>query len=382
MSARDTDMLALVAHGLAVGHGAHPLIRGIDLAVHPGQVVALIGPNGSGKTTLLKTLAGHLAPLAGDISVFGQALRDVDGTARARTIACLFTERPRTELMTCQDIVEAGRYPYTGSLGILDAKDREAVRAALTEAGIWDIRDRDFAHMSDGQRQRTLLARALVQMPRLLLLDEPTSYLDIHAQIEMLALLRRHARERNMAIVASLHEIELAQKAADHVVCIRDGHVIRQGTPDRVMTAQAIEDLYGLDAGSFEPAFGSVELPAPTGAARVFVLAGAGTGAPCFRALQRAGIPFATGVLYEHDIDCVLARHLAGTVIAQYAYEPIDEELVAQACRTISACGTLICCIDGENVDATARVLIDHAVRSGVAVFRSVDAYLGTLDRG
>ncbi len=382
MSARGTDMLALDVRGLAVGHGAHPLIRDIDLAVRPGRVVALIGPNGSGKTTLLKTLAGHLTPLAGDISIFGRTLGDMDGSTRARTIACLFTERPRTELMTCQDIVEAGRYPYTGHLGILGAKDREAVRTALSEAGIWDIRDRDFAHMSDGQRQRTLLARALVQTPRLLLLDEPTSYLDVQAQIEMLTLLRRHARERNMAIVASLHEIELAQKAADHIVCIRDGAVVRQGAPDRVMTAPAIEGLYGLDAGSFEPAFGSVELPAPTGPARVFVVAGAGTGAPCFRALQRAGIPFAAGVLYEHDIDCVLARHLASDVIAQKTYGPVDEALVARACRTISTCGALICCIEEEREGDTARALIDHAERAGIGVFRSVDAYLGTCDRG
>ena len=172
-------------------------------------------------------------------------------------------------------MVEAGRYPFTGRLGVLGAQDHEAVRAALEATGVAGLADRDFAHVSDGQRQRVLLARALCQEPRVLVLDEPTSYLDVRSQLDMLQLLRREARERGIAVVASLHEIDLAQKAADHVVCIRDGCVVFQGTPEEIFTAERMARLYGLSPESYDPAFGSVELARPEGAPEVFVLAGA-----------------------------------------------------------------------------------------------------------
>ena len=269
----------LEARGLAVGHGARPLVRGIDLAVEPGQVVALIGPNGSGKTTLLRTIAGQLAPLSGTLRIAGRDAAALAAPERARICAALFTERPRGDLLTCADIVEAGRYPFTGRMGALSDEDRAQVRAAMRAAGVWELRDRDFAHMSDGQRQRALIARALCQEPRLLILDEPTSYLDIRAQLDMLQLLRRRARERGIAVVMSLHEIELAQKAADWVACIRDGRVLCQGSPDEIFRAPTIARLFDLDERSYAPLFGSVELGAAGGAPRAFVIAGAGTGA-------------------------------------------------------------------------------------------------------
>lgn len=140
-------------------------------------------------------------------------------------MSVMLTGRPRTKLLTCRDVVEAGRHPYTGRLGVLGERDDAAVTAAMEATGVLPLAGRDFAHVSDGQRQRVLLARALCQEPQVLLLDEPTSYLDIRSQLDVLGLLRSEARERGTAVVASLHEVDIAQKAADHVICIKDGRV-------------------------------------------------------------------------------------------------------------------------------------------------------------
>ena len=353
---------ALELRGLNVGHGVRPLVRDVCLAVRPGQVVALIGPNGSGKTTILRTVAGQLRALGGVVELFGQALDDVPAAERARTMSVMLTGRPSTELLTCRDVVEAGRYPFTGRLGVLGEKDHEAVTAAMSATGVLSLAERDFAHVSDGQRQRVLLARALCQEPRVLLLDEPTSYLDVRAQLEMLQLLRREARERGIAVVASLHEIDLAQKAADHVICIKDGRVAFQGASDEVFTAERVAELYDLAPGAYEPAFGSVELARPEGEPEVFVIAGGGTGAACFRRLAREDVPFAAGVLHEHDADGLLARSLATQAIYERDFEPVSERAVEEAREVLLACREVICCVsEFGTMNARNAELLDAA---------------------
>lgn len=337
--------LALELRGLDVGHGRRALVRDICLAVRPGQVVALIGPNGSGKTTILRTVAGQLRRLGGVVELFGRPLDGVPAADRARSMSVMLTGRPRTELLTCRDVVEAGRHPFTGSLGVLGEGDREAVVSAMAATDVLGLAERDFAHVSDGQRQRVLLARALCQEPRVLLLDEPTSYLDVRSQLEVLQLLRREARGRGIAVVASLHEVDLAQKAADHVICIKGGRVAFQGAPDDVFTAERVAELYDLAPGAYDPTFGSVELARPEGEPEVFVIAGGGTGAACFRRLAREGTPFAAGVLHEHDVDGLLARSLAARAVFERDFEPVSERAVSEAREVLLACREVICCV-------------------------------------
>ena len=251
--------------GLAVGYGAAVVARDVDLRVEAGRIVTLVGPNGAGKSTVLKTLAAQLPPLAGDAALCGVPYARLSDRERSRMIAVVLTERPRTELMTCQDVVELGRYPHTGRLGLLGEHDRVRVREAMEMVHAWDLRDRDFMRISDGQRQRVLLARAVCQEPRAILLDEPTSYLDIHYQIELLGLLRRLARERGLGMLMSLHELSLAREVSDWVVCLRDGRVMAQGTPAEVFVPSVIDRLYDLAPGSFDPATGRVVLPGADG---------------------------------------------------------------------------------------------------------------------
>ena len=276
---------------LTVGYGSVPVLRDAVLAAEPGEIVSLIGPNGAGKTTLLKTAARQLAPLRGTVWLDGRDLASLSLDAAAREISVLLTERIRPELMTCREVAAAGRYPYTGRFGRLGEADRAVLERTMERVRVDDLADRYFSRCSDGQKQRVLLARALCQEPRLLVLDEPTAYLDLRYQLQLLSLLQTLAREEGLTVLMSLHEVDLAARVSHRVACIRDGRVERFGPPEAVLTPGYIRDLYGIDRGSYDDRSGTLELAPPEGPPRVFVLCGAGTGTASFRRLQRDGIP-------------------------------------------------------------------------------------------
>ena len=246
--------------GLAVGYGKKTLVDSIVLSVRPGQIVTLIGPNGAGKSTILKTLTRQLAPLAGTIWLSGKPLSETDEKTLSRTMSILMTQRVDPELMTCEDVVSAGRYPYTGRFGVLRDEDRRQIDAAMALTDVTELRDVDFGRISDGQRQRVMLARAICQEPSVLVLDEPTSYLDIRYKLELLSVLRKLARERSVAVVMTLHELELARQISDTLVCVKDGAVDRIGTPGEIFSGGYIRRLYDV-GGGFEEVYGFLEFP-------------------------------------------------------------------------------------------------------------------------
>ena len=240
---------------LAIGYGKTPLASGIALGANPGQILVLVGPNGAGKSTLLKTLAGQLAPLGGTVLLDGQGLTAYTGTARAQKLALMLPHTRRTELTTCFEFAAAGRIPYTGRLGILSDADRQAVQDALEIAGAAHLADRDFNCISDGQRQRVLLARAICQQPKVLLLDEPTSFLDIKGKIELLSILQTLAHTQHLAVLVSLHELDMAQKIADAVVCVSPQGVSGVLTPQEAFAPENIQTLYRLSREQYETLF-------------------------------------------------------------------------------------------------------------------------------
>ena len=246
------------ARELAIGYGKTPLLSDICLGVQPGQILTLIGPNGAGKSTLLRTLAGQLAPMGGTVLLAGKDLTAY-GTQRAQKLALMAPHSRRMELTTCFDFVSAGRYPYTGRLGILSAEDRQQVHRALELVGAAQLADRDFNRISDGQRQRILLARALCQQPEVILLDEPTSFLDIKGKIELLTILKELAHTGQLAVILSLHELELAEKIADTVVCVSPGGVSGVLTPEQAFQPENIRTLYGLTEQQYTALFGTPE---------------------------------------------------------------------------------------------------------------------------
>ncbi len=245
---------------LVVGYDRKPLISDVNIQLHAGEILTLIGPNGAGKSTILKSIVGYLESLGGAVFISGRPVGELSAHELSLELSVMLTERMRTELLTCADIVETGRYPYTGRLGILTDEDREKVREAMDMVHVWDLRDRDFMQISDGQRQRIMLARAIAQEPHIIMLDEPTNYLDIHYQIELLNVLRRLVRTRDVAVIMSLHELPLARKVSDYVMCIKGDCVCAQGTPDQIFTADVINELYDLKPGVFDPISGNIEL--------------------------------------------------------------------------------------------------------------------------
>ncbi len=321
----------LSTEGLTVGYNGVPLISDIALDLKKGEILTLIGPNGSGKSTILKSITRHLPTLSGVVWLDGADMKTMSGKETAEKLAVVLTDRIRPDLMTCGEVVATGRYPYTGSFGVLKPHDREIVAQALAKVNASDLADRDFSAISDGQRQRILLARAICQEPEIIVLDEPTSYLDIRHKIELLEILNEMAKERDIAVIMSLHEIDLAYKVSDKIVCVKGEKIAAYGTPDEVFGKEDINRLYDIRRGVFNAMLGSVELSRPQGKPQCFVIGGGGTGIPFYRALQKTGVPFAAGILFENDVDCVVAASLAEKLITARAFVPIGESEIAQA---------------------------------------------------
>lgn len=244
---------------LSVGYDGKPLIRDVCLQVQRGKIVTLIGPNGSGKSTILKTIVGQLSKISGTVLLEGAPMERCGQKEIAKRMAILMTERIHPELMTCYDVVSTGRYPYTGALGLLGKEDKRIVEESLELVHGRDMADRPFDAISDGQRQRILLARALCQTPEIIVLDEPTSYLDIRYKLELLTILKTMVREKNLAVLMSLHELDLAQRVSDTVVCVSGDRIDRMGPPEEIFSSDYIARLYHMEPGKYDPCFDTLE---------------------------------------------------------------------------------------------------------------------------
>lgn len=340
------ESACLITEHLDVGYQNQALIRDIAFTLKQGKILTLIGPNGVGKSTILKSITRQLALVSGCVYLEGKAMQEYGGQEFARKVAVVMTGRLQSEWMSCYEVVATGRYPYTGRMGILGKEDKEKVEQALALVQAQDLAKQDFTRISDGQRQRIMLARAICQEPEIIVLDEPTSYLDIRHKLELMTLLKDMVVHKQVAVMMSLHELDLAQRISDYVMCVRDNHIDRYGTPEEVFTQDYMEKLYGMTRGSYNARFGCLELEAVKGTPKVFVIGGNGSAAGTYRRLQREGIPFATGVIPENDLDYPVAKALAAEVITEKAFEPISAEAYGQARKSMEQCGKVICCTD------------------------------------
>ncbi len=333
----------LYTEHMTVGYQGKPLIRDIELKVAKGEILTLIGPNGAGKSTILKSITRQLALLGGTVYIEWLPMDKMTDKEMARKQSAVMTERIRPELMTCEDVVSMGRYPYTGSLGILSKEDKRKVIEAMELVHATELAGRAFLEISDGQRQKILLARAICQEPELIVLDEPTSFLDIRHKLELLTILKEMVKEKQIAVIMSLHELDLAQKISDKVVCVQGDTIAKYGTPEEIFQSVYIRELYGITKGSYNVEFGCVEMAAVEGIPEIFVIGGNGSGIPMYRKLQRQGIPFATGVLHANDVDCLLAKELSNNVYIEKAFEPISEASYQSALKCMEQCKKVYC---------------------------------------
>ena len=350
--------------GLTVGYHGVPLIKDIELCLKKGEIMTLIGPNGAGKTTILKSIIRQLKPLGGVACLDGSSMEKLTGKELSQKLSVVLTERVRPEMMTCKDVVATGRYPYTGKFGILSEKDWAIVQESMELVHIEELAERDFSKTSDGQKQRVMLARALCQQPDIIVLDEPTSFLDIRYKLEFLSIIQNMSRTRHLSVIMSLHELDLAGRISDKIACVHGDRVDRFGTPEEIFTDGYIPKLYGMTVGSYEERTGDLELPKVEGDPKVFVLAGNGTGTAVFRKLQRDGIPFAAGILWENDLDYPAAKALASEVVSVKAFCKMDEASLNRAKALVDQCEEVLCTVDLTEAGAQAeslRILYEYA---------------------
>ena len=286
---------------LSVGYHGNVLIHDICTEIKKGEILTLIGPNGSGKSTILKSITKQLTLIGGKVTIGEKNLKDLSYKELATQMAVVLTQRAKPELMTCYEVVAAGRYPYTGRLGILTREDEKKTQEALEIVHATEYAEKSFEAISDGM-----------------------------------------AKEKQITVIMSLHEIDLAQKISDKILCVKGDTIFGYGEPEAIFKEDFIQKLYEIDNGHFDPLFGSVELAKAEGEAEVFVISSGGSGIPVYRNLQKAKIPFSAGILYTNDIDYHLAKHLAVNVIEEEPFEPVSDRAFERAKQMIRQCKKVI----------------------------------------
>ena len=238
-------------HNLTVGYGEKAILSDINQTLEPGRLVCLLGSNGVGKSTILRTLAGFLQPLAGEVLLDGKDLSSLSLSQRSKTVSIVLTERVEVPYMKVADLVGMGRSPYTGFFGKLTKEDKQIVSEAIEMVGISNLAERTIDTLSDGERQKAFLAKALAQQTPIILLDEPTAFLDFHAKLSTLRLMQKLAHETNKIILMSTHDVEMALRLSDLLWIVQDGK-IQTGTAASLTESGILRQFLGDEAISMQ----------------------------------------------------------------------------------------------------------------------------------
>ena len=336
--------MSLQVRNLDYQIGGKSILEQICLEVKDGEFVGLIGPNGCGKSTLLKNIYRSYKPDRDTIFLNEKDVLDFSFKKMAAEMAVMAQENHVEFDFEVRDMVMFGRYAKKKFLEGDSATDKKLCEKCLREVGLTGYEHRSYLSLSGGEKQRVLLAKALCQEPEILILDEPTSYLDVKYKLEFLSMLQKMTRKKKIGVLMSLHELDLAERVSDKIVCVKGENIEHYGTPEEVFTDGFVDQLYEITDGTFQEKSGCVELKKCGGIPEVFVIAGNGTGSFLFRQLQRNGIPFAVGILGKNDIDYPAAEALAVQVIAAEAYQDFERQHYEAAKQVMCACRKVICC--------------------------------------
>lgn len=239
-------MEILKTSSLSIGYDNKTVVSDINVTLNEGDIIALVGPNGAGKSTLFKTFSTHIKPVGGKIELFGKDLMSYTPKERAKLLGIVLTERPDDMFLKVFDVVAAGRYPYTGMFGKLSDKDEIEIKASLELVGVNNLTDRLFNTLSDGEKQKVMIAKAIAQNTPVIMLDEPTAFLDYPSKIELFSLLKKLAKEQKKAILFSSHDLELLLRYTDNLWIIAKNRPFVSGQSTELLKNNIIKDYFEL----------------------------------------------------------------------------------------------------------------------------------------
>lgn len=332
MSAAVSALPARVAlEGVGFAVSGRWLVRDVSLAVRPGEVIGLVGANGAGKSTVLRLVAGYWRPTAGTVLIEGRPVSAYHPRERARIIATVPQLTGIEGERRAEDIVLLGRHPHLGRFAMEGEHDRAIARLAMRSTDTDWLADRAVSTLSGGERQRLLIARALAQEPRLLLLDEPTASLDLRQELQVFDLIRRLAGD-GLAVIAAVHDLRLAARFADRLVVLCRGAVIADAPPREALSPAVLAEAFGVRpvvepdplTGMAEAMLRPIVAPVPR-RGWAHVIAGGGRGAPILARLAAAGFELSVGPLGEGDTDLPAARLCGARVLTHRPFAPIDD---------------------------------------------------------
>ncbi|MCC0706364.1 ABC transporter ATP-binding protein [Clostridioides sp. ES-S-0190-01] len=325
----------LKTNNLSVGYDKKVVVSDINIEVKKGEILCLLGSNGAGKTTILKSLSKLITPIKGEIYLNDMDIRHISRKTLSKMMALVLTNRLLGDLMTVQDVVNMGRYPYTGFFGNLSKKDLMMVDDSLKSVNALHLKKRYFDELSDGEKQKVLVARALVQEPEIIILDEPTTHLDIKHRLELMNILKKLSKEKSISVILSLHEIDIALKSCDKVALVKNNKVIAYGQPEDMVDENMINSLYELEDKNFNSLLGAVEISNKS-KNEVFIIGGGGKATPIYRAFTKRGIGIYSGIIHENDIDYEIGRTMGIKLFTEKPFESISDESFDLAIRNLN----------------------------------------------
>lgn len=342
----------LTVKNVHFSYDSRPVLKGASFELESGAMVGLIGPNGSGKSTVIKLLSKVLRPTEGSVLFRGQDIDRMSPAELARHAAVVPQHPTVAFSFTGLETVIAGRYPHIGRFGFETERDLEIARHAMALTDTIHLCDRRIEEMSGGEKQRVFLARAIAQEPELLLLDEPTTHLDINHQIEIMDMIRKLHSDKNLTVLSVTHDLNLAAEYFETLLLLSEGTLVMHGAPSQAITEEVIRKVYGANVvvgknpKTGAPHLALVPRVAPAAArskgVRVHVICGGGTASDLIRRLVIDGYTVSTGVLNEGDSDHLVATSLAAEVVDIPPFSPVSDSAHARNLELARAANLVI----------------------------------------
>jgi iron complex transport system ATP-binding protein len=370
---------ALEFSGVTAGYRKEPVIRDVSLTLQSGDMAALIGPNGAGKTTLLRAITGRIPPSPGSVRLFGHEVSEVPAAERARLVGVVPQDMETPMPFTVEEVVSMGRTAALSRWRQPSPADLRTVERAMAYTDVIDLRDRLFTELSGGERQRAVIAMVLAQQPRLILMDEPTSHLDMNHRLEVMQIVERLNREEGVTVLVVSHDLNLAAEFCTRLFLLDKGQLVADGSPREVLNEGLLRRVYRCGVRVQDnPASGSVlVMPAPRPALthagrgiRVHVVAGGGCGEEVLRRLCIHDYTLTCGVLNEGDSDAQAAAALGIETALERPFSPIGPGSLASARSLVSRCdAVIVTAVPFGTGNAANLELAAEAARTGKPVF-------------